>query len=77
MTVVLLYSFMSAQLFVSSLLHVFLCVEYFITIQVLHLNFNFIFSFGEEQKNLQKLTFCISRSVVYCVQQINATNTEY
>lgn len=77
MTVVPLYSFMSAQLFVPSLLHIFLCVEYFITIQILHLNLNFIFSIGEEQKNLQKLTFCISRSVVYCVRQINATNTEY
>jgi hypothetical protein len=61
MTVVPPYPFMSAHLFVSSLLSVFfLRVECFITIQVRHMNFNLICSVREGQKIYRNFLFVLA-----------------
>ena len=58
-TVVPPYSFMCAQLFVSSLFHVCLSVECFITIQFQHMNSNLICSIREEQKIYRNFLFVL------------------
>jgi hypothetical protein len=60
MTAVPSYSFTSALLFVSLLLHVCLCVECFITIQVRHMNFNLICNISKEQKICGNLLFVLA-----------------